>query len=176
MPEDSLSHYGRLARRLSDALFVATPVALAVYWMGSSAQSLAGAWITDPLFHAAVSPGQRLAAGLASLIALAPALGAIARARILAGRFEHQAHFTASGAQAAAALARSLFWFGAGQSMAQTLIPLALTWGNPAGQRILAFSLDWGAAMAIALGVIVMLLARALDQGRALAEDAALTV
>lgn len=176
MPKKPMSRHGRSARRLCSALVIATPLVMALYWFGSSGPSLGAAWISDPLFHAAISPAQRIAAAATSLIGLAPALWALVRARTLAILFEHQAHFTTSGVAAAGALTRSLFWFSAGQSLTQTLVPLALTWGNATGQRILAFSLDGSAVTALALGVIVSLLARALDQGRALVEDAALTV
>jgi hypothetical protein len=172
----SVSRHGRSVRRLCNWLLAGAPTAVVVYWLSSDGRTLGAEWISDPAFHAEISLHQRVAAAIVSLVALIPALWAVVRAKCLAGIFERQEHFTLLGVRSAVALPRSLFWFGGGQSLAQTLIPLALTAGNATGQRILAFSLDWGAVMAIALGVIVTLFARALDHGRVLAEDLALTI
>lgn len=164
-----------------DAACLATvtglPIASACYWSSSTPSALAGQWTWDPTLLADLGGPERLWGFALSGLALVPLCHALQATRTLVRLYAAGEAFTDRTVLAFSHIGRSVVWFGLAQLLVPTLIPLALTIGQPVGQRLVVVSasalLGFGTMI---LGALLLLVSRITVRARDIAAEHALTV
>jgi hypothetical protein len=153
------------------------PAGLCLFWAftGRNAADFLGSHL-PPDTPAVLTPAVRIMACAASMIPAAVVLYALAVLRRLMGLYAAGTIFAPENARAYRALGRAALLAVPARILCQTLMTLAMTLPNPPGQRILSIGLEGGDVALLFVGAVVLLVARIMEQGAALAEENALTI
>ena len=156
---------------------VLVPAGLCAFWVFTerSGAAILGAHL-PPDVPAGLTPAVRIMACAASMIPAGVVLYALAVLRRLMGLYAAGTIFAPENARAYRGLGRAALLAVPARVLCQTLLTLAMTLPNPPGQRILSIGLEGGDAALLFVGAVVLLVARIMEQGAALAEENALTI
>jgi len=107
--------------------------------------------------HPITLDGRALALGaLSSLPVLGAALWMMGRLWQLFGEYRHGRVFSATALVALRGFARALLLGALLAPVQRTALGLALTWGNPPGQRMVVVSLQWSDYMGMLVGAVLL--------------------
>lgn len=168
-----------LSYRLSafcSVLIALLPAVCITYWTLVSRETISRQFLGEPGGIADLGWMQRLAALLLTALAVVPLSLALAALRRLLRLYVRGRIFDADNVAAIGRIGKWLAWFGVAQFLDATLIPLALTLGNPPGHRILAITLSMGVVEAVLLGAVMLVIAHVMDEARIIADEQAQTV
>ena len=161
---------------LSATLMILLPLGAVAYWALMPADQLASHWTGRPDAVAALPWGKRLASMALTMLGLLPMLFCLAALRRLFRLYAVGIIFRAENVAALNAIGTAMIWVGVVQVLAPTVIPLLLTFDNPAGHRMLVLGVGSGAVEALILGGVTRLIGWVMDGAREIADEQALTV
>ncbi len=115
--------------------------------------------------------GEALAAGFAGLLPLAALVYTLWQMRALFGRYRTGEILSRSCAHLMLRIGRGLFALAGLGILAQMLQLLALSWGAPSGQRVLAFGLDSADLGFLLSGAFVLVVGRVMAEAARVAEE-----
>ena len=119
-------------------------------------------------------PDYSLALGfLASMLPGSLMVYAVWHLRALFGLYGQGQIFTAKNAMHLRRFALAVLGMTLAGPVSNTLVILALTYGNPVGQRMLSISFSSSQLVVLFMGVMFLVIAWVMDEGRELAEDQA---
>ncbi|CAM3822566.1 DUF2975 domain-containing protein [Roseateles saccharophilus] len=134
-------------------------------WVAEVASKL---WAVDTL---QLDLGSRLWGLAASLLPASVSLFALWQMWSLFGCFAQGELLTQRPAQHLRRLGLGLCALAAAQPLGQTLVVLALTWGNPKGERQLWFGLSGDHYLALLFGLLLLALAQVLHEAARVADE-----
>ena len=165
----------RIAAAWTPAAAVFVAIGFAVYWATLPEAALRAEWLNG-MGPVDLSAAQRTAGAMAGSLGLAAALLALFRLQALLTAWGEGLRLEHEVVRRLRALASAAAVFAAAALLSRPLISLALTFGAPEGERVFSVGLDLGGPLALAVAVFLHLLARLLDDLRALRDDDSLTV
>ena len=177
MPQPWIHIASRRLAALCTAVMVVLPVGSILYWSMSSAEALSSQWAGAPDGIAHLGWTERLVGLLLTAIAVIPLSLCLLWLRRLLRLYHAGMIFDRMNVIAIGKIGKWLAWFGVAQFLNATSIPLALTFGNPVGRRLLVITTgSAGAFEAIVLGGVMLILARVMDEARRIADEQAHTI
>ncbi len=169
---------GRGFRPVFLALALLLPVSICAYWLLQPVLPHAMRATTHAAYFVAQEPGLgiRLAALLVNLPAALMGAGAAWSLARLMGLYGAGRVFTRETVRCFVLVGRFLLLGTLAHIPARPMLSVALTWSNPPGQKALALTFGSADLMGLVAGGVVLLMARVMEEGRALDEDRRLTV
>lgn len=162
-------------------LAAALPVATLAFWALADEATLILRLDPNPRtaglhFPDGLSDWQRLAAAALTLLPVGLLAAGLLSARRCLRSFADGAFFTADAIRALRGFARAVFWSAAAGVALPTLLGLVLTAGNPVGQRALVIGIGSDQMLGMLIAGVLWVIAGALAQAAAIAEDHALVI
>lgn len=144
-----------------------------VFWLTPDWVRQAGPGMAQLGGHPITLDSRALALGaLGSLPSIAVSLWLLGRLWQLFGEYRTGRVFSATAVMALRGFARALLTTALLTPLHRTALGLALTWGNPPGQRLLVLSLGWADYLGILTGAALLAITTVMAQAVRQAEEA----
>ena len=164
----------RIMRTLCGLAMAAIPCVLALLWVRFDVWIAADPTLLPfgPLPNP--MPGASLLAGFAiSLLPAGLTIFALEQLRRLFGRYAQGVIFAAGNSRHLRRFALSVIGLALLQPLTIALLSVALSWGNPPGQRMLTLSVGTPEVSMLFVGAVFLVIAWIMELGRELAEEQA---
>ncbi|MSP75935.1 MAG: DUF2975 domain-containing protein [Rhodospirillaceae bacterium] len=169
-------------------LMIAVPVSAAAYWAMADGVALRAEWqmaaegwslgrcVPNDAADAAMTPAFRLIGFALTMLPVSAVLLALVNLRRLFRLYARGAMFGTSNVAAFRGLGWALILFGAAQFAFGPLSSLALSSGNPVGQRFLSVGVGSDMVLAVVAGMVLVIVAWVMDEARRIDEEQTFTV
>lgn len=169
----------RISRRFAIAcvgLMAGGLIAIGIYWLTVGPEALSRRWLNSVTPLQLLTPLLR-AVGLGlTLLAALPALLGLNHLRRLFLLYAEGVMFDESNVQALRGMGWSLILLAMGQALLTPAMALALSVGNPPGQRLLSVEVSAGMVQAVFAGGVLLVIAWVMNEARKIDEELQLTV
>lgn len=176
MNESPLGVTGRRLYWLCAALTPILPLLLLIFWMTGDASSLLSFVHGNDWDISQVTFGQRISGFLISLLAISPIVFALLRLRQLFSLYARGILFSRENILALRDTGISFIVYAIIDLLTVPLFAVALTYNNPIGQRLVTFGISSSTFTSICLGLIVLAIAKAMNEAKLINDEHALTV
>ena len=169
-----IQRISRFMRIGCTVLALAIPIGLAAMWSNFELWAATHPELANLQPLPSPMPARTLALGF--LIAMIPggiAVYAVWRLRSLFGLYAKGLIFTAESSRCLHAFALAVLLTALAKPISGALMSVALTWGNPPGERMLSISFGSSEITTIFVGCVFLIIARIMEEGRELAEEQA---
>ncbi|MET4575317.1 DUF2975 domain-containing protein [Ottowia thiooxydans] len=157
-------------------LMVGSLVAIGAYWLVVSPETLSRQWLSGMVSVQSLTPVLRgVGLGL-TLIAALPMLSGLNHLRRLFLLYAEGTMFGELNVQALRGLGRCLILFSIVQMLFTPAMALALSAGNPPGERLLSVGVTVGMLEAALVGGLLLVIAWVMNEARKIDEEQQLTV
>ena len=180
---EKIVRISRALKVLFSVLVVIAPVLMILYWGFfnqllelKSTGVLYGVKVADLPIKAPVSAWVRLLGFMAACPSLAVDLYALLKLRRLFALYARGQIFEKANVGCIKALGYALLAGQALSPVSQALLTLVLTFSNPKGQRMVEIGLSDANLTALVCGVMIIVVAFIMDEGRKLQEEQSLTI
>lgn len=170
--------YSRMLRGLCFLAFVGLPAGLASMWFFAGEAFLrSGAPVQYLVPHGVgfdagrLDPTLRLLGFAVSMVPGALAMWALWNLATLFGCFSRLEFFTARSVRCFRLFATAVLLTGLARPLASGLMSVVTTLGNAPGNRYLAFTMGDSELTAMFLGVVLLVVARVMEQGQKISEE-----
>lgn len=157
-------------------LMAGTLVVIAAYWLMVSPETLSRQWLSGLVPVHTLTPALRgVGLGLTFIAAL-PVLSGLNHLRRLFLLYARGTMFSKSNVQALRGLGWCLIFFAIVQVLFTPAMALALSAGNPPGERLLSLGVTAGMLEAAIVGGLLLVIAWVMNEARKIDEEQQLTV
>jgi len=168
----------RVFRIIFYSLAVIVPVGFAVYWTfhNSLPANIRLSTMEFPMTSGGIDSFNRALCAAAGIIPLAVNVGILITLARLFGMYEHGDILTAGNVRCVRRLGILFIAYFAADIIHTPLFSLALTITNPPGQRQLSLGLSSDGIGALLTGLVIIVIARVMDEGRAASDEQKLVI
>jgi hypothetical protein len=176
MNKSPLSTTGQRLYWLCAALVPILPLLLFTFWMTADLGALL-AFVNGTNWHISeITSGQRIFGFLISLLAISPIIFALFRLRQLFSLYARGILFSRENIAALRDTGFSFLMYAGIDLLTSPLFAIALTYNNPEGHRMIALGISSSMFGSVCLGLIILAIAKAMDEARLINDELSLTV
>lgn len=176
MNKSPLNTTGQRLYWLCAALVPVLPLLLFAFWMTADLGALLS-FVHGTDWHISeISFGQRIVGFMISLLAISPIIFALFRLGRLFSLYARGILFSRENIAALRDTGLSFLVYAAIDLLTTPLFAFALTYNNPAGQRMITLGIGSSTFGSICLGLIILAIAKAMNEAKLMNDELALTV